>query len=205
MDKHRLELFSDGVFVIILTLLVLDLKSPAHPDNLAGLYEVLPGLLVHAVTFFVIGMAWFNHHNMLARVHHVSHLTLLMNLLALFWVSLMPFGARIAAEHPTAALGIGLFTACRGFYSFSLLAMRRSAHSHVDDYPELKPLLQRRTRLLVGLAIVYLVAAPLCWVSPWFGYAALLTTLAAPFIKPVAEAEQTLLARRLNVEIAEAP
>ena len=65
MDKHRLELFSDGVFAIILTLLVLDLKVP-HAEGLAGLREATPALLVHALTFFVVGMCWLMHHRAFA-------------------------------------------------------------------------------------------------------------------------------------------
>ena len=60
MDKHRLELFSDGVFAIILTLLVLDLKVP-HAEGLAGLREATPALLMHALTFFIVGMGWVLH------------------------------------------------------------------------------------------------------------------------------------------------
>jgi uncharacterized membrane protein len=159
MDKHRLELFSDGVFVIVLTLLVLDLELPSHLRGIAAVYDVAPSLLVHAVTFYLIGMAWFLHHNMLSRVHHVSRRTLLLNLLALFWITLIPFAARMIAEEPMASLGIGLLVACRGLYSLSLLAMRLSAQSYIDEYPELKPLLHRLTRLSLTLAGAQLIAA----------------------------------------------
>jgi TMEM175 potassium channel family protein len=202
MDKHRLELFSDGVFVIVLTLLVLDLEPPPHLQSLSAISEVTPGLIVHAGVFYLIGMAWFLHHNMLTRVHHVSRRTLLLNLLALFWITLIPFAGRMIVEDPMASLGIALLVACRGFYALSLLAMRLSAQSFIDEYPELKPLLRRLTWLSLTLAGVQLVAAPLCWVSPWFGYAALLTAIAGPFIRPVADAEQALLAKRRAAEAA---
>lgn len=55
MTKQRLELFSDGVFAIVLTLLVLDLKVPSAP-GLAGLREIVPALLVHAASFFIVGV-----------------------------------------------------------------------------------------------------------------------------------------------------
>ena len=61
MTKHRLELFSDGVFAIVLTLLALGLKVPtAH--GLAGLKEIAPALLVHAASFFIVGVFWLIHH-----------------------------------------------------------------------------------------------------------------------------------------------
>lgn len=61
MRKERVERFSDGVFAIVLALLVLDLKVPASL-GVAGLRAAMPGLLVHAGAFFVIGMAWISHH-----------------------------------------------------------------------------------------------------------------------------------------------
>ena len=97
MDKHRLELFSDGVFAIILTLLVLDLKVP-HADGLAGLREATPALLVHALTFFIVGMGWVLHHRTFFIKTDIGDRLVNLSLLALFWVTLLPFGAHIAAS-----------------------------------------------------------------------------------------------------------
>lgn len=174
MTKTRLELFSDGVFVIVLTLLVLDLKPPAA-DGWAGLVAIAPGLAVHALTFLVVGLTWLGHHNLLAAVYEIRTRTLVLNLLALFWVTLIPFGARIAADHPLGSLGIGLITACRAFYTLSFVAVTASTASRNYDNPALKPLIDRRRRRGVVIGLAVLAAAPLCAVSPWIGYASIVT------------------------------
>src|ERR1700712_2512689 len=108
--KERLELFSDGVFAIILTLLVLDLKVP-ESVGLVGLRAALPGLIVHAGAFFVIGMAWITHHQFLEHVERIGSNMLGYNLLTLFWITLVPYGARIAAEQPHDGLGAAIMVA----------------------------------------------------------------------------------------------
>ena len=176
MEKNRLELFSDGVFVIVLTLLVLDLKLPSA-DGLAGLAAIAPSLAVHAITFLIIGLTWLGHHNIFATVHRISTRTLVLNLLALFWISLIPFGSRIAAEHPLGSLGIGLITACRSFYGFSLVAMTSTSTSRYDIDPKLMKIVEARRRRGLVFSVINLVAAPLCAVSAWIGYATILTVL----------------------------
>ena len=61
MNKHRLELFSDGVFAIVLTLLVLDLHVPLA-YGAAAFFEIVPALLVHAASFLVGASLWMAHH-----------------------------------------------------------------------------------------------------------------------------------------------
>ena len=123
MDKHRLELFSDCVFAIVLTLIVLELKSPVHYD-LSGLWERAPSLLVHALAFTIFGLHWIMHHRLFATVHRVSQGMMLANLAALFWVSLMPLGARFAAEHPLEPLGAAILGLCSAGFGASIIAMR---------------------------------------------------------------------------------
>ena len=107
MNKNRLELFSDGVFAIVLTLLVLNLKVPAS-HGLAALRDIAPALVVHAATFFLVGVMWVGHHGALARVDKISQRALLFNLLILFWVTLLPF----AAEKPPTGRSSRLAQAC---------------------------------------------------------------------------------------------
>jgi uncharacterized membrane protein len=178
MSKSRLELVSDGVFAIVLTLLVLNLKVPtAH--GLASLREAMPGLLVHAAVFFLVGIMWMGHHAALARVDSVSYRALLFNLLALFWVTLLPFAAENAVDRPSEPLGASLIAFCCGAYMISFMAMRLSAHSVIDDVPEMRR--WRRTRIVIAsfVVVINLACAVLAWASPWIGY---LGALALVFI-----------------------
>jgi uncharacterized membrane protein len=178
MSKSRLELFSDGVFAIVLTLLVLNLKVPtAH--GFASLREAMPGLLVHAAVFFLVGIMWMGHHAALARVDRVSYRALLFNLLALFWVTLLPFAAENAVDRPSEPLGASLIAFCCGAYMMSFMAMRLSAHSAIDDVPEMRRWRRMRIAIASCVVVINLACAILAWASPWIGY---LGALALVFI-----------------------
>ncbi len=183
MTKHRLELFSDGVFAIVLTLLVIDLRVPsAH--GLGGLVEILPALAVHAASFFIIGVFWHMHHGALARVVEITSRTLLFNLVALFWITLIPFGARLAAERPLEPLGASLVSLSCGAYLFSIMATRLSAHSTIDDNPRTRAWRNRRVVLASTLATSGLACAGLAWLSPWIGYATSLAIVVIMLLLP---------------------
>jgi uncharacterized membrane protein len=183
MTKHRLELFSDGVFAIVLTILVLDLKVPtAH--GLTGLAQTAPALLVHAATFAVVGVLWNLHHGALARVMEVSSRSLMLNLLALFWVTLMPFGAKNAAERPLDPLGAAIMATSCGCYLASASAMRLTVHSTIDDNPAMSRWKRGRILLAACLVVANLACAALSWASPWIGYACVLVTVTVFVVLP---------------------
>jgi uncharacterized membrane protein len=89
MSKNRLEAFSDGVIAILITIMVLELRTP-HGTSWAALREVLPVLLAYVLSFVYIGIYWNDHHHMLAAVSRVSGMALRANQHLLFWLSLIP-------------------------------------------------------------------------------------------------------------------
>ena len=190
MTKHRLELFSDGVFAIVLTLLVLDLRVPSA-TGLAGLVQIVPGLLVHAATFFIVGVLWMTHHGALARVDRINSRALLLNLAALFWATLLPFAAKNAAERPLEPLGASIMAASCGAYLLFFAAMRISLHSAIDDNMQMRAWRRGRIRIAAGLILADFCCALLSWLTPWAGYAASLTTVFVLLLLPSPpEAEQ---------------
>ena len=72
MSKDRLEAFSDGVIAILITIMVLELRTP-HGTTWAALREDLPVLLAYVLSFVNIGIYWNNHHHMLAAVSRLRH------------------------------------------------------------------------------------------------------------------------------------
>ena len=101
MPKDRLEAFSDGVFAIAITLLVLELDVP-HPANgsLAhALAEQWPAYAAYVVSFLTIGIIWINHHAVMANLVAVDRTVLLLNLALLGWVSLIPWPTQLTAEY----------------------------------------------------------------------------------------------------------
>jgi TMEM175 potassium channel family protein len=90
MDTRRLEAFSDGVFAIIITIMVLELKVP-HEARLEALRPLLPVFLTYILSFIYLGIYWNNHHHLLHATKRVSGGILWANLHLLFWLSLVPF------------------------------------------------------------------------------------------------------------------
>ena len=99
MSTSRTEAFSDGIFAIAATLLVLELKVPqVEPGGLAdALLESWPSYATYVVSFLTIGIIWVNHHAVLDRIREVNRPLLFMNLMFLMAVAAIPF--------PTALLG----------------------------------------------------------------------------------------------------
>jgi uncharacterized membrane protein len=99
VSTSRTEAFSDGIFAIAATLLVLELKVPqVEPGGLAdALLESWPSYATYVVSFLTIGIIWVNHHAVLDRIREVNRLLLFMNLMFLMAVAAIPF--------PTALLG----------------------------------------------------------------------------------------------------
>jgi hypothetical protein len=103
VDTRRIEAFSDGVFAIAATLLVLDLRLPG--PGAAGhsvTYQLLhawPQYFAYAVSFLTIGIMWMNHHTALAHVRRVDRPLLVLNLLLLMGVVAIPFPTALVAEH----------------------------------------------------------------------------------------------------------
>src|SRR5213594_3320476 len=101
----RLEAFSDGVFAIAITLLVLEIRVP-HPETAAaaghlwaGLAALWPSYLAFLFSFFVILVMWVNHHELMRLVRAVRYPFLFANGLVLLTVSFVPFPTAILAEH----------------------------------------------------------------------------------------------------------
>jgi len=103
MDSKRAEAFSDGVFAIAITLLVLDLRLPGPgPAGHSVTYQLLhawPQYAAYVVSFLTIGIMWMNHHTILAHVSRVDRPLLVLNLLLLMGVVVIPFPTALVAEH----------------------------------------------------------------------------------------------------------
>lgn len=135
MSKGRLEAFSDGVIAIIITIMVLELKTPQEPGPEA-LRPLVPVLLSYVLSFVFVGIYWNNHHHMLQAVRFVDGRILWANLHLLFWLSLTPFvtswmGATNFAAWPVAMYGVVLLLTA---IAYTVLSKVLIAH-HGQDSP----------------------------------------------------------------------
>jgi uncharacterized membrane protein len=99
MDSGRVEAFSDGVFAIAITLLVLDLRVSGEGPLFHQLLAAWPHYFAYVVSFLTIGIMWMNHHTILGHVKRVDRPLLVLNLLLLMGIVAIPFPTTLVAEH----------------------------------------------------------------------------------------------------------
>lgn len=176
MSTNRFEAFSDGVFAIAVTLLVLEIEVPEPGSGRLG-HELLaqwPSYAAYVVSFLTIGIIWINHHAMVRRLRVVDHSILVSNLLLLMAVSILPFTTALMAAYLKEAEGEAVAAAV---YSGSFLLMgaifagmnhhilfRRTRFLEVEiDEPT-----RRHTLKLAALGVLpYVFATALAPVSPY--------------------------------------
>jgi uncharacterized membrane protein len=170
LGSGRLEAFSDAVFAVIMTIMALELETP-EGHTLAAVGEFLvPGLIVYALSFTIIGIYWNNHHHLLRAAERISGAVMWANLFLLFWLSLVPVltvWVREEYEYPLPAAAYGLVALIAGF-AYSILvrtlirvngresAVARAIGSDLKGYASL---------------VLYAAGVALAFVSPWIAYA----------------------------------
>ena len=177
----RTEAFSDGVFAIAMTLLVLEIRLPeAGGEGLWGRLEALwPSYLAFALSFFVLLVSWVNHHDLMRLVRAESRRFLLANGLLLFFVIFIPFptavlAASLTGSEASAAVTFycGTFVAGSAAWYVLLAAITHDCLFKSDVDPQTIRHLRRNQR--IGL-LVFIVATLLAPVLPWL---ALMLTVA---------------------------
>jgi uncharacterized membrane protein len=168
--NERVMAFSDGVFAIAITLLVLGLEVPSNVPR-AGLIalipEFVPRLAAHAVTFAILGIYWVGHHNMFIYIKRHDRTLLWLNNLFLLFVAAMPFPTGLIVRYPDDKLSIIVYASalvCAGLsleFIWIYATHRRQMVAHDID-PELVTFVHRR--VLVAPA-AYLLAIALSFVS----------------------------------------
>jgi uncharacterized membrane protein len=168
--NERMAAFSDGVFAIAITLLVLGLEVPTRVPAgglIALVPEFLPRLAGHVVTFAILGIYWVGHHNMFMYVKRHDRTLLWLNNLFLLFVAAMPFPTGLIVQYPSDRLAVIVYAStlvCAGL-SLELIWLyathRRQMVAHELD-PELITFVHRRVLLAPA---IYLVAIAASFVS----------------------------------------
>jgi uncharacterized membrane protein len=102
VDTARLETFSDGVFAIAITLLVLELQVPELQDGerlWPALLAQWPQFSAYLTSFAILGIMWVNHHSMFRQVDRTDRGLIFLNLGLLLWAALLPFPTELFAEY----------------------------------------------------------------------------------------------------------
>lgn len=180
MGKGRLEAFSDGVFAIIITIMVLEMKVP-HGDSLTSLQPLIPIFISYILSFVNIAIYWNNHHHMMHAVHHINGKVLWANTHLLFWLSLFPFvtgwmGENHFSTWPVALYGVASFMAGLAYY-----ILARSLVAIHGKESVLGIAIGKDWKGKISL-VLYAAATGLSFINPWLGLVMIMLVAAMWFI-----------------------
>jgi len=173
MEKEtaRIEAFSDGVFAIATTLLILEIKvpSPGTADLGRQLLRQWPSYVAYVISFAFIGIMWINHHRLFTHIKRFDHLLMVFNLLLLLGITWVPYPTAVLAQHwgysgqkAAALLYQGTYFVIAVFFNI-LWRHANRAHLFGQDFDS-SATERISKRYAVGL-ISYLICIALVWVS----------------------------------------
>jgi uncharacterized membrane protein len=186
----RLEAFSDGVFAIAITLLVLEIKVPDVP-TLDALGDLWSSYLAYAVSFLLIGLVWANHHTMFDHIGRSDRALLFFNTLLLADVAFIPFATAVMArtlrisQHEE--LGAALYgaTIAVGGLPFNLVWWWARRQDLLDG-----SITRRRATILARRfwlgPVLYGLGALLALLSPWAAIVLYALLIVFYWIEPLA-------------------
>ncbi|MBS1757828.1 MAG: DUF1211 domain-containing protein [Bacteroidetes bacterium] len=166
---ERLILFSDAVFAIAITLLVIEIRVPEientsqfTPAIKLALYNMLPQFFGFILSFAVIGQFWLTHHKLFGHVTNYNNKLLRLNLLFLFWIVLVPFTSGLNSRYGNVDFVWMVYCLNLFFISLSLILIYKyvgSAKWHLSNFSENKILLKHSITRAVLIACVFLASA----------------------------------------------
>lgn len=169
-ETARVEAFSDGVFAIAITLLILDVHvPPVSSPNLSGaLARQWPTYAAFLISFAFIGIMWVNHHRLFNHIHRTDNTLMFLNLLLLLGVTVVPFPTALLAAHystPSRTIAAAVFNGTYVFIAifFNVLWFHAvKADLLKSETPESAGWISRR----YGIGpLSYLICFALSWVS----------------------------------------
>ena len=170
-ETSRIEAFSDGVFAIAITLLILEIKVP-HRDQgslVAGLLHQWPSYVAFLLSFAYIGVMWINHHRMFTHIKRFDDVLLVLNLLLLLGVSVVPFPTAVLAEHldtpdqrTAAVVYNATFIAIAVFFN---ILWRYAVARHLLDKAVTASIAENISRQYAFGPVMYLACLALAWVN----------------------------------------
>jgi uncharacterized membrane protein len=172
----RIEAFSDGVFAIIVTLLVLELKVPTIKDHanvgeLAHqLIELLPKFLSWLISFIIVCKFWLNHHHVLGLARHADYGLVWMNSIFLMGQAFIPFPTALLGEYATNPLAVSFFGCVFAINTLLFMALHAYIVRHVGK-PELVAMEHPH---VIGWSFIsvasYLLGAAAAWFSVYVAF-----------------------------------
>ena len=166
---HRLAAYSDAVFAVIVTIMVLELRAPDQP-TFSALWPLWPTAISYAVSYLFIAIIWINHHYLMRLVGPTTLRLIWINFVHLFMISLLPFATAWVARTRLASSPVvfyaGLFVCID--IAYNVFERQVFAGAAADQVSERTRRIARR-RSLVVLAI-FTAAMLIAFVAPRVGF-----------------------------------
>jgi len=184
--NRRVESFSDAVFAIAVTIMVLEIRVPdslAFANDAVAFEEFATLLAIYVLSFVVVGILWANHHYLVFTLPKSDRVTIWLNNHVLFWVTMVPVVARFFGQHPTSPRATAAYAFVVMMCTFALTLLRRHAARVTEN--EVHRALHHRVfrRAWVAMAL-YSAAIPIAFLNIRISWA-LLLILPAMFFLPV--------------------
>ena len=203
MPIDRVGTFSDGVFAIAITLLILEIGTEGSEGSLAHrLSEQWPSYVAYVISFAVIGIVWINHHEIVRSIQHADHGFLIANLFLLFVVATLPFPTKVLGEGLHAATFDDQRTAALLYcttcvvlcLSFCVLWAWAARGRRLIRDPVPQDVVDARSRLLTLSLVAFAIPCVVAWWSPAAAIA-LEAVLALAYTLPPRRAERLVRSR----------
>ncbi|HWF17223.1 MAG TPA: TMEM175 family protein [Acidimicrobiales bacterium] len=165
MTRGRLEAFTDAVIAIVMTIMVLDLRTPGGP-GFSDLKHLVPKLLVYALSFTFLAIYWNNHHHLMHVVERIDGRVLWANMGLLFSLSLTPAATAWLGKYPSDVAPVVVYGLVLLLSAVAYFLLTRALLSvHAPGSPLAVAIgSDRKGRLS---AVAYLVAVGLAFLEPW--------------------------------------
>jgi uncharacterized membrane protein len=176
LEFDRLAFFSDAIYAISLTLLVVALDIPRIADTSSNrdlwdaLDELQPEIIMFFVSFFVIGFFWLAHHRFVARLAAINHKLMLATICYLAFIAFLPFPSGMLGEYSDNSVAVALYALCIAAVAAIEAVLFALARKH--DLLTVAPSDEVfRWGMVASLlpALVFLVSIPIAFLSPLLG------------------------------------
>jgi uncharacterized membrane protein len=168
IEFSRIVAFSDGVFAIAITLLVLnfEISHTLAGDEIAdALWDQRENLLAYAISFAVIGRFWFVHHRFFGEVTAFDGRLIALNLFYLAWIILIPFSSEVLGEYGGHTAAVVLYSA--NLFGVVLIGLWMTADTHRGGLTAADAAVRRESRnRALCIAAVFLASIPIAFVAP---------------------------------------
>ena len=174
---ERLIFFSDAIFAIAMTLLVLDIPRPGPRTNLATFLTTHDGkFIAFFISFWVIALFWLGHHRLFRYVRHLDHGLIMINLVLLFWVAFLPYPSAILGDRADTVSATVFYAAVMCLAGLSSASLTWYAVSHRGFTGPIHPAMARyytfrglATTLVFAISIpIALILSPTAAQAWWF-------------------------------------